>query len=195
MWRSAISVIADWPIFISRIYRNAPYKKNHLFFEYLDVAFRYSRYSGLAHQNVKIKYKCNCTHFADFSIWILVDFFNAFEHIINPPSPCTVFAEFWDLGFYRQGEYVQVWQRGQWYTLQGGWRKLLIVGITKYIHRLLENHSGCPVVQIGSSLTSCLLSLAAQFITACSLKYTTTKFTFLYEVYGQWSNCFLGLVW
>ncbi len=37
------------------------------------------------------------------------------------------------------------------------------------VHRLLENHSGCPVVRIWSSLTSCLLSLAAQFITGCSL--------------------------
>ncbi len=31
--------------------------QNHLFFEYFDVAFRHSGYSGLTHQNVKIKAK------------------------------------------------------------------------------------------------------------------------------------------
>jgi len=56
--RSAISVIADWLIFLSRQHRNAPYLKNTPFLEYFDVAFRHSRYSGLTHQNVKIKAKC-----------------------------------------------------------------------------------------------------------------------------------------
>ncbi len=71
MWRSAISVIADWCIFLSRKYRNAPYKKKHLFFEYLDVAFWYSRYSGLAHQNVKIKAKCtvHISQIFQFEYW------------------------------------------------------------------------------------------------------------------------------
>ncbi len=58
VWRSAISVIADWPIFLSPKYRNAPYKKKYFIFESLDVAFRYSRCSGVTHQNVKIKAMC-----------------------------------------------------------------------------------------------------------------------------------------
>jgi hypothetical protein len=54
VWRSAISVIADWPIFLSPKYRNAPYKKKLFTFESLDVALRYARHSGLTHQKVTI---------------------------------------------------------------------------------------------------------------------------------------------
>jgi len=44
-------------IFITKI-PERPIQKNDFIFESLDVAFRYSRYSGLTHQNVKIKAKC-----------------------------------------------------------------------------------------------------------------------------------------
>ncbi len=45
-------------IFVTKIPERPIQKKNYFIFESLDVAFRYSRYSGLTHQNVKIKAMC-----------------------------------------------------------------------------------------------------------------------------------------
>ncbi len=70
------------------------------------MAFRYSRYSGVTHQNVKIKGK-----FADFYTWILVDFFNAFDNIIKPPP--YSFCGFLVL----RGAHVHVQQRGSGRTI------------------------------------------------------------------------------
>jgi hypothetical protein len=81
-----------------------------------------------------------------------VDFFNAFDHIINPPlPPCTVFADFWYLGFYRQGAEILKSRWGLGTEEEEGYR----TGPPGYIgwrNSCLGidsgNHSGCPVVGI-----------------------------------------------
>ncbi len=89
VWRSAISVIADWPIFLSLKYRNTPFKKQCFIFESLDVAFRYARNSGLTHQKVKIQ----AQQFRRFFIRILADFFKLNSNTQNPPPlpTCTLY--------------------------------------------------------------------------------------------------------
>ncbi len=94
VWRSAISVTADWLIFLSRKYRNAPCKKKHLLFEYLDVAFRYSLYSGVTHQNVKINDKCTdpISQIFPFEYWWIfqcprVRIYHKTRMIITRPTP------------------------------------------------------------------------------------------------------------
>jgi hypothetical protein len=94
VWRSAISVIADWPIFLSLKYRNAPYKKNYFIFESLDVAFRYSRYSGLTHQNVKIKAMCtvHISQIFPFEYWGIFSM-----PLRTPPPPPLRFQKILEL--------------------------------------------------------------------------------------------------
>jgi hypothetical protein len=92
--------MADWPIFLSPKYRNAPYKKIYFIFESLDVAFRYSRYSGLTHQNVKIKTMCTVRIsqiFFPFEYWWI--FSMPLNTYVHPPphSPPQHFQKILEL--------------------------------------------------------------------------------------------------
>ncbi len=92
------------------------------------MAFRYSRYSGLTHQNVKIKAMCtvHISQVFPFEYWWIFPMpLNTYVH--PSPLPCPVFADFCYLDFtIRNSEggrsicLCVARGVGQWYTPGGG---------------------------------------------------------------------------
>ena len=81
-------------IFVTKI-PERPIQKNYFIFESLDVAFRYSRYSGLTHQNVKIKTMCTVR---DISQIFPFEYWGIFSMPLRtPPSPPLRFQKILEL--------------------------------------------------------------------------------------------------
>ncbi len=115
------------------------------------MAFRYSRCSGLIHQNVKIKAMCtvHISQIFPFEYWwifICLCVTRGVGHGIHGWRGGPNSDDWRECNFIEK-EHMFMCETGQWYVYSTGPMK----NACRHhkVHILLENHSGCLFVRIG----------------------------------------------